>query len=758
MSTEARPECVIVTSIEDAHQLEAFLELNVPSLLADGNLPAFADAIQAIYGIRASAQAQARLTSSPAFQRLAQVVRVELLPHDAPPRPLAGSVSAAPLFSLPADAIWSDGALRHLAALMLAGKRTVFVGTSLLVELDTVSAALASYRRPAHQGTISVPARELVRLGLEHIHPACADGMRTSGGERSLLLQPISSEGVAVHAPDLRPTIHPPQAADAAIRDLSDPSGIHCVTDSDDVCVLRPIAIAPAAVAPGAPTDAPARHVAFTPFRLHLTDMTPARWRRAERRGRLDVDRLLTRRELARLAEAARNMGCRHSAELLTYMLVSGIQARIVRSAGPFVFLLPSDAALAALWPERELLLAPANAPALLALLRTHCIRLERAQFLREVETDREITSENGDRIRLRRTSQWQLEDGGNVVLEPLGPHFVAVVGSLQGLPELTTVAPHRPSPVLSATTASSAPAPRLEEPARAWEELRDGLRRGEPEDAIEPLIASVRFLGIATAATAHMYEGLGWPLASYRGFDHLPDQVRGLPMGRDFWAWHREALRLRLPPSARLRIQLDLLGGAAGRSEVGALPREVDALLAGQELEARARHVEATGQYVQAVSPALFLAPALRALGLARWRTGEAHLGALLLDLHLRLKDGTVINPRVPSTNRSTERLAIRRGTVFSVDGSRFSVVTVGGGAYVPTETVVQVGNAPVVRSFRRMISAIVPRPVYRRIAETISAAVVRIEIARRRLAVEIDRGQSIERLLLSVDRPAER
>lgn len=757
MSPEARPACVIVTSLEDAQQLAAFSTFNLPSLLADGNLPAFVQAIDTTYTICAAAEMQSRLRDTSLFRRLAEVVHVDLAPLGGSHR--HGSAEAS-TFSLPPDAIWSAGALRHLASLLVAGRRTIFVNTSFYVAVGSIRPALASRFGQSPDSSLSITARELARLGLEHVHPACADGLRAADGDRRLLLEPIADEGAAMVAPDLEPIIHSPRAADAGSHGPSALTSPHYVTDSDDVCVLRPVTVAPPIAPPGSPADAPPGPDAIVSFRLHFAGTTAARWRRAERRLRISAASLLTRREIARLADAARRMGCPSSAELLTQMLAKGLPGRVARSTGPFLFLLPSEAAMAALRGEYDALLAPINAPALVALLRAHCVRLEQVPFLYESDPSYEVRSESGERLGLRRASRWLLEDDSTIAPHPLGQHCVAIVDTLQRQVELAAVASGTPVPEASAAATHArthpAPPPRLEEPERALEALAEALRQGARDDALEPLIASVRFLAVAATATGHMYEGLGWSLESYRGFDHLPHRLRSGAIG-DRWAWHREALRLPLPRSARLRLQLDLLANGAPRSQVGPLPREVQALLSGQHLDARARYKEAAEAFARAVSPALFLAPALRQLGLARWRSGKAHLGAVLLDTHLRLPNGTAIDPRVPKVEHSAEELVVRRGTMISVDGTRFSALTVDGGSYVPTETVTRVGNSPLVRSIRQALAATVRPAVYRRMAEAVAGIIVRIDIARRRLTIEVTRGQSIERLLLNSDRPAD-
>ncbi|MCC6779457.1 MAG: hypothetical protein IT537_22985 [Hyphomicrobiales bacterium] len=758
MSPEARPACVIVTSLEDAQQLAAFSTFNLPSLLADSNLPAFVQRIDTTYTICAPAEMQSRLRDTPLFRRLAEVVHVDLAPLGGSHR--HGSAEAS-TFSLPPDAIWSAGALRHLASLLVAGRRTIFVNTSIYVAIGSFRPALASRFGQSPDASLSITARELARLGLEHVHPACADGLRAVNGDRRLLLEPIADEGAAMVAPDLEPIIHSPRAADAGSHRPSALTSPHYVTDSDDVCVLRPVTVAPPIAPPGSPADAPPGADAVVSFRLHFAGTTASLWRRAERRLRISAASLLTRRAIARLADAAGRMGCPSTAELLTQILAKGLPGRVARSMGPFLFLLPNEAAVAALRGEYDALLAPINTPALVALLRAHCVRLEQVPFLYEPDPSYEVRGESGERLRFRRASRWLLEDDSAIEPHPLGQHRVAVVDTLQRQVELAAVAAGTPAPEASAAATHArthpAPPPRLEEPERALEALAEALRQGARDDALEPLIASVRFLAVAATTTGHMYEGLGWPLESYRGFDHLPERLRSGAIGEDRWAWHREALRLPLTRSARVRLQLDLLANGAARSQVGTLPREVQALLSGQHLHARARYKEAAEAFARAVSPTLFLAPALRQLGLARWRSGKAHLGAVLLDTHLRLPNGTAIDPRVPKVEHAAEELVVRRGTMISVDGNRFSALTVDGGSYVPTETVTRVGNSPLMRSIRQALAATVRPAVYRRMAQAVAGIIVRIDIARRRLTIEVTRGQSIERLLLNSDRPAE-
>ena len=118
-----------------------FLDVNLPSLMAPGNLPAFCALHDVTYRIFTSSKDVKRIKSSAAFQAAAKLVKFEIveLPLENTADPIAmhhllwrRSISEAReagymVLFVPPDVAWSDGAFRHVGELVDRGKRAVFI-------------------------------------------------------------------------------------------------------------------------------------------------------------------------------------------------------------------------------------------------------------------------------------------------------------------------------------------------------------------------------------------------------------------------------------------------------------------------------------------------------------------------------------------------------------------------------------------------------------------------------------------------------
>jgi hypothetical protein len=408
----SRAKCNYVTAVWGPRHVQSFIDLNVPSLLADGNVPAFGDQIDTTYVIYTPERDRLIIEGSSALRRLRQFIRVEF-------RELSASDIGAPIDThnriwrqgiedaiaaetfilfMPPDVIWSNGSLAHLASLISAGKHAIFANWHVRVVSESFIPAFQLNHRRDEDDSIAVDARSLVRLSVEHAHPIVAAHMHDSAffpHHPEMIFWPVEQEGLLMHVLALAPLIFRPDLLRLSpthmLVDPPDKSRLHYVTDSDKLymvsltelakdidwyCLNRPLN--PSSVADWwLFYDSPANDLlARTPFRLHFAESTEAKWRRAELRARMAIRRLIAARELWRIATKARELGCHRVAQLLSFAVQTGLAHRIITSAKPHVIQLPTDEALASMWEQRDFIFAESNRRALTQFLRSHCIQV----------------------------------------------------------------------------------------------------------------------------------------------------------------------------------------------------------------------------------------------------------------------------------------------------------------------------------------------------------------------------------------------
>jgi hypothetical protein len=157
------------------HYVDMFLSVNLPSLLAPGNLPALAG--RAEFVLYTSHADLARIEASPHFPLLQQAVRVRVVPiEELAPQGISGYQKmmycqshawqeAAHLDRRMilnyADLVWGDGHLDNLVRLPAPETRVAYCfGVRMDHELFTPR--LDAFRKPG--GELQAPIRELVRI------------------------------------------------------------------------------------------------------------------------------------------------------------------------------------------------------------------------------------------------------------------------------------------------------------------------------------------------------------------------------------------------------------------------------------------------------------------------------------------------------------------------------------------------------------------------------------------------------------------
>ncbi len=245
---------------------ELYLDLSLPCQLAPGNLGHFAGSGRLLYSLYTTPRDAERLKSAPVFQRLCRTVEVDLnivegiaeaedtyqvltLCHRH--SVMQANRDDAALVAMHPDQLWADGSLVTLDRLAREGKRLVKLFAPR-VSLESLGPEVTEGFYSPQEHTLSIPARELVRLGLKHLHPVSASHFWDSpvfNRWPSHLIWPVAGEGLLARCFHLHPCLIYPRNREALPRDTIDtgeyleqvaagPEEIQVVEDSDELCMV----------------------------------------------------------------------------------------------------------------------------------------------------------------------------------------------------------------------------------------------------------------------------------------------------------------------------------------------------------------------------------------------------------------------------------------------------------------------------------------------------------------------------------------
>ncbi|MCC6469020.1 MAG: hypothetical protein IT563_11930 [Alphaproteobacteria bacterium] len=387
-TARGQPRVLMITIVWGEWYLNAHLTLNLPSLMAARNLPAFCAVADVTYVIMTRQAEAESVRCAPAVRALSRLMPVEIRvvaesetvdPIGAHQRAWALATAEAKAMGrfvlyMPPDVAWSDGSFQHLAKLLTDGYAAIFM-TYLRVVSETFVPAAQQRLDPATQ-TLAIGGRDLVKLSLEHVHPLMAAHMYDSPYfpvHPEMLLWPVSGEGVAVRCLAREMFLFDPNRIDMTHQLLVgsglDSATMKFVDDSDD---LYAVSLAPlgkdiewhlnpepadlmAVARWWLVYDSPVNDlIAANCLRWHHGETTPARWRRVERASALWVNRMMALREGLRVWRVLIDSRAWTAAALVALGLRTGMLASALadghgRSAIVFV---PADGALKHLEPD----------------------------------------------------------------------------------------------------------------------------------------------------------------------------------------------------------------------------------------------------------------------------------------------------------------------------------------------------------------------------------------------------------------------
>ncbi|MBI4665260.1 MAG: hypothetical protein HY751_02490 [Nitrospinae bacterium] len=180
------------TAVWGGKYVDLFLNVCLPNQLTKGNLLAFTghDCVYKVFTSKKDARAIARNRLIAEAQK---IMPVKIIPvknlfklagkHDMTQYSAAiesmnkchkmaieeANAEDAPLFFLPPDQVWSDGAFARAREIILQGKRAINVATPRLARDTFLPLFLEKFRDS--DGYMPAPARELTKLALGHLHP-----------------------------------------------------------------------------------------------------------------------------------------------------------------------------------------------------------------------------------------------------------------------------------------------------------------------------------------------------------------------------------------------------------------------------------------------------------------------------------------------------------------------------------------------------------------------------------------------------------
>lgn len=236
-----------------------FLDHALPSLLAPGNLPALAMRHRVVLLIHTDRSGHASINGH-LYRHYADIapLAVDYVLMDAEEIAtvhkydvmsachrhlvaMAHARDAGIVFVMP-DSIYADGSFRSLLPGIAEGRRAILM-QGISAARDGVLPALAASPRASRRGGIlSIPARPLMRLALDHLHPVTESQFVDAPdftAHPSFLRWRLGADGCLTHCWHLFPLfVHPVRRADGFLTTIDGDFVGHAVPCADDRMVI----------------------------------------------------------------------------------------------------------------------------------------------------------------------------------------------------------------------------------------------------------------------------------------------------------------------------------------------------------------------------------------------------------------------------------------------------------------------------------------------------------------------------------------
>jgi len=366
---------LLVTAAWGDWHVSKHVDINVPTLLADGNFPALSAHCEITYLIYTSQPDLERMRRAPALQGLSRFAKIEfrLIAADKMQDPIAthhklwakateqAIKEQSFILNMPPDAAWSNGSFRHVGHMLEAGKKAIFM-TYLRAESESFAAAIRGYRQ-SNSDAISISGAQLVDICLHALHPLMAAYMRNSDHfpkHPEMMLWAVPPDGVLC-----RVLAREMFAYDPAIIALNsqsllsthiDPALIHVIDDSDDLFAvsLAPLTkdsdwySRPRMADPYAISDWWLDYDSWvndllvgTKLRWHCRPVRAQAWRARETGADIFLRRAAAIREGRKLWRIVRSLACTTVARLLATAIQTGAISQIASGRGGAIVFVP---------------------------------------------------------------------------------------------------------------------------------------------------------------------------------------------------------------------------------------------------------------------------------------------------------------------------------------------------------------------------------------------------------------------------------
>ena len=371
----------LTTCIWGQWHINIMNQVMLPTLLAPNNLPELTSRFEVRFIISTTHAGKSEIEALPIFPKLCAIVKtiIQVDTEEEEPGHMhhvnwyhtaiqkARTFGAICVF-VPPDVAWSNGTFSHMSHAMGNGK----LGTAmpyLRVISETCLPELISINNRKNE-SLHIPPGDLVKLGMQHLHPLTAAAMaKSQHGRPSLeMLWRIPGEGVV-----MRHIVRELFSFDPTKINLThlwyaggqiNPENIHIVTDSDDMFMLSfapllkdiplylqnhevtDLDIARSSLHPLNDTplndDFPRHRI-----RLHYGPVNESKWRRTERLSDIMLKRALVMRKILQIWRELKNTNtCNHTCQILAIALQTSSLARRWPVDTPCTAIVPTDRVL----------------------------------------------------------------------------------------------------------------------------------------------------------------------------------------------------------------------------------------------------------------------------------------------------------------------------------------------------------------------------------------------------------------------------
>lgn len=173
----------IITIVWGVRHAQLFLDLTLPNVLSDRNLPQLARDHEVTYRFFTTPETRDLIAGSQVGKRLADICEVEFLTPLGDEMPdvswhvhwfhrsaAEGKVRGAAVMFIPPDTLWTDGALSRMGELLASGKAGVACPFVLVTSETCIEEARNRFLdQDAH--SLTIPSTEMWSLAGRHLHP-----------------------------------------------------------------------------------------------------------------------------------------------------------------------------------------------------------------------------------------------------------------------------------------------------------------------------------------------------------------------------------------------------------------------------------------------------------------------------------------------------------------------------------------------------------------------------------------------------------